>query len=520
MLILVFLWGSLINHLRIEWALNPQYGYGWAVPCLCVFLIWRKMNQRAENAASPAIAIATAAPRELPGAGFAMFALAVLWLPLRLIQEANPEWRLVSWVLSLVVIGLSLLVLNYAGPTARLSLRTRDFAFPLFFFLVAVPWPTVFETPMIQALTHANASATVEVLRVLNIPAIQHGNVIEVSTGVVGIDEACSGIRSFQASLMIALFFGEYYLLTTGRRVACVLAGFALSFLFNLVRTTLLTSVAAKSGIAAISRWHDPAGVTILLGCFICLWLLALRLQKRPPQGNVSASATATSDPLPISASTRVPVVLLYLLTAWLVMAEVGTELWYRIHEWRLPPPVTWQVELPTDNPTFAVRPISEKSRQYLRYSEAKNAAWRGPDGTSWQTIYLRWDPGRTAVHLAKNHTPEICLEASGRKVLSQAPLRHYSVNGLELPVIQYRISDESGPLQVFYCLWEDRPQKAKRDFSTMLLGYANRLEPVLAGRRNSGQRSLEIAVWGIADDAEAEAAFRGQLTRLVHVRQ
>src|SRR5262249_21129185 len=107
-----------------------------------------------------------------------------------------------------------------------------------------------------------------------------------------------------------------------------------------------------------------------------------------------------------------------------------------------------------------------------------------------------------------------------GRKVLSQAPLRHYSVNGLELPVIQYRISDESGPLQVFYCLWEDRPQKKKRDFSTMLLGYANRLEPVLAGRRNSGQRSLEIAVWGIADEAEAEAAFRGQLTRLVHVLQ
>jgi hypothetical protein len=26
----------------------------------------------------------------------------------------------------------------------------------------------------------------------------------------VGIDEACSGIRSLQATLMIALFFGEF----------------------------------------------------------------------------------------------------------------------------------------------------------------------------------------------------------------------------------------------------------------------------------------------------------------------
>ena len=35
-----YAWFVLINHLRIEWTLNPQYTYGWAVPFLCAYLIW------------------------------------------------------------------------------------------------------------------------------------------------------------------------------------------------------------------------------------------------------------------------------------------------------------------------------------------------------------------------------------------------------------------------------------------------------------------------------------------------
>lgn len=29
---LAWLWFVLINHLRIEWSVNPQYTYGWAAP--------------------------------------------------------------------------------------------------------------------------------------------------------------------------------------------------------------------------------------------------------------------------------------------------------------------------------------------------------------------------------------------------------------------------------------------------------------------------------------------------------
>ena len=208
--------------------------------------------------------------------------LAFLYFPVRLVQAANPEWSLVSWGLALVVIGLTLWFLHFNASTLqRFNLSFRALIFPLVFFLVAVPWPSAIEVPLIQGLTRADARATVELVGWFGIPALPHGNVIEVATGEVGISEACSGIRSFQATLMISLFLGELYRLSGVRRAVLCLGGFAMSFLFNLVRMSLLTWVAASKGIDAIAKWHDPAGVTILLACFGGLWLFAVSLHPR-----------------------------------------------------------------------------------------------------------------------------------------------------------------------------------------------------------------------------------------------
>src|SRR5258708_3331714 len=73
------------------------------------------------------------------------------------------------------------------------------------------------------------ARQAAETLARLGLPSVLHGNIIEVSRGMVGIDDACSGIRSFQATLMIALFFGELYSLRLARRMLCVIAVFALA---------------------------------------------------------------------------------------------------------------------------------------------------------------------------------------------------------------------------------------------------------------------------------------------------
>src|ERR1035441_3828368 len=147
------------------------------------------------------------------------------------------------------------------GRSQRSEIRGqwRGLAFPICFFLVAVPWPSGLETFMVQSLMRSNVATTVELLGLFGIPAVQHANVIEVGAGVVGIDEACSGIRSLQATLMISLFLGELYLLTVRRRVGLVALGFVLAFVFNVARTLLLTGIASARGVGTVSSQYMPA---------------------------------------------------------------------------------------------------------------------------------------------------------------------------------------------------------------------------------------------------------------------
>ncbi len=559
---LVFLWFILINQLRGEWTVNPQYSYGWVVPVLCAGLAWKRWGggTEQENLGQappvtgrppiPSLSRATAA-RSVRGAWFRgalpafwpwLFAgCALLYAPTRLIQEANPEWRLVSWLLALEVVGLTLLVAGlgpevggqkseFSGqgsePTVDLRPLSSVLWFPLCFFLVAVPWPTLLEGPLVQGLTRADARLVVEALGWLGVPAVQQGNVIQVRAGTVGLDEACSGIRSFQSSLMVSLFLGELYRLTAPRRAVLCLSGFALAFLFNVARTFALTWVAARQGTAAIATWHDPAGFSILVACVAGLWLLSLLLKGRRPEVGSRRSGRRdrgplTSDLRPLTSDAALrplpcPLRAASLgLLVWLVVVEAGVATWYRVHEWRLPRSAAWSVRAPRDEPEFAALPLADKTRQLLRYDEAMSFSWR--EGTArWQLIYLRWKPGRIAVHLATSHTPEVCWPAAGRKWVSTSDLKFIKVRGLQLPFRCYVMEEAGRPIHVFYCLWEDRASDPS--FQTEALTYGNRLGPVLAGRRNAGERSLELAVWGIDDAPEAEAAVQRQLENLVDI--
>lgn len=92
--------------------------------------------------------------------------------------------------------------------------------------------------------------------------------------------------------------------------------------------------------------------------------------------------------------------------------------------------------------------------------------------------------------------------------------LQTFRIGQLPLPFRHYVASDAGRPLHVFYCLREDRT--ADQSFAATGLTWWNRFEPVLAGRRNLGQRSVELDVWGIDDPAQAEAAVRVQLEKVI----
>jgi exosortase len=490
--IFLLLWMELINHLKGEWSLNPQYSYGWVVPLLALFLLWKRWDSR-----PPA-----APPRSTLVPAIIVAVCAFTLLPLRLIAEANPDWRLISWSLALDVILISLSTIYFSGGFPWV----RQFAFPILFFLVAVPWPAQMEQVLVQTLMQWETAINVAMLNFSGVSAVQHGNVIEVATGLIGIEEACSGVRSLQATFMVSLFLGELYEFAVGRRVVLVVAGAILAFVCNLVRTALLVWAGAKDGAKSIEAWHDPAGWTILVVCFFGLWLLSLRMRKHTEK-SVREPAQPSGRP-----ARSMPVSLLAIFFVWILLVEVGVFHWYGHN--RAAESSGWDVTWPKSETKFEVVPIAPEAQTLLRYTDGGGASWIGPEGHRFTMYFFRWLPGRTAALFVRNHRPDICLPASGMTLRSDSATL-IDVNNFTLPVRSYRFDYRGRPLHVYYCYWGGRTF-SQTSYSEEDWTAAGRLKTAWRGERENGTQMLELAVWGYQDDDDARAALLHELKKIV----
>jgi len=490
--VFALVWLELISRLRFEWSINPQYGYGWTVPFLAAYIFW----QRSENAPSP-----SPPDRRILGGLLIILASAFL-IPVRLIQEANPDWRLLSWAMALSVGFISACGIYLSGGRRWV----RHFAFPILFFFVAVPWPTNLEQFVIQGLMRIDALINVEILNAIGVPAVQLGNVIEVGSGFVGIDEACTGIRSLQATFMVSLFLGEFYQFAVGRRFLLVVAGAFLAFFCNLVRTFLLVYVGAVRGSEAIKSWHDPAGHTILMACLLALWGLSLLLKGK---GEIAPQASGSRQPLHLSR------LLLGSVLGLIMLAEAGTQIWYRSHEAQTARLEPWTIAWPSQATNWKTTPIADSAQELLRYNEGGGGVWTGEDGHEWNMFFFRWLPGRTAGLFIKNHRPDICLPASGMKQRGGMQNKVLTVNDVALPIRSYVFENNGRSLHVFYCYWDGTPPEPG------MVDHENwsawgRLDAVRKGKRDVGTQMLEIIAWGYDDDAKAEQAALAQLSKIV----
>ena len=496
--LLAALWFSTLNQLRVEWSVNAQYAYGWTVPFLALYLFGERWKARP----------ATAAVRSWKGLAVGAAVPGLMLLPLRVIQEGAPDWRLVSWAMAGVSLSLSLCVIYFAGGRPWL----RHFVWPICFLLVAVPWPVPFEQGVIQRLTQAVATICVDALGWFGIPATQHGNVIEVSSGVVGVEEACSGVRSLQTTLMAALFLGELFRFGRARRAVLLGGGLVLAFVGNAGRAFFLVWLGVGQGAGVIAKWHDTVGLIVLVVSLGGLAVLtaALRVRRVVPDGMVPPDPLC-QRPRMISRNLLIGGAL------WLLAVEGACELWYRAHESRTPRAEPWSVALPAQESGFRELRLPESTRAILRYNEARSATWADAGGRQWSLVFLRWFPGRAAAQLARSHGPEICLPASGAVLLSDLGLRRLQISKIDLVTHAYIFGIRERQMYVFYGLWEDQPSDDAPQSTRVRMTAASRLEDVWKGRRNLGQQMLEVAVAGPRDADEAEAEIVRLLGGVIH---
>ena len=530
------LWFILCRDLSLEWSSNEQYSYGWFVPFFAVFLFWLRWEDAQPHLRGSRLSV----NGRLIAIG-AIVALALI-APIRLFEVANPDWRPLSWVHALTVVGLTLLVLGYGGGRSAV----RHFAFPVCFILVAVPWLTPIEAPLVQSLMRIVAAFATETLTLFGIPAQLEGSLIRVSTGVVGVNEACSGVRSLQTSLMIGLLFGELKRLTIARRFLLVGAALAIALCANFGRALFLVWIAATQNLAAVERWHDLAGYAIVGAVFLGTIALASALANLEGRALSRPSLRPDGEGKPPARPSLAPLgnfkAILIAVLAWLLFVEAGVAGWYRWHERRLVPGRAWTVQWTENAAGFKEVPIDAHTRETLRYDEGREAIWSFAPFVREDSapvdraavaylFFFRWEPGTATVLRARAHRPDICLPAAGWAQAGAPETRSYPVgDGFALPFQHLsfvRESPGSRPFyaETFFCLREDRvrpDEQGAPDDRTPFSHWSipERWEVVRKGLRNPGQQVMEFILLTRhrLSAAEAEAEFGHLAPKLVRV--
>jgi exosortase len=483
---LLLLWLMAGWGLADHWRLNPQYQYGWIVPALAAYAAYDRWRTRP--------------PPEPPVAGglwLACLSVALL-LPAWVSILPNTAWPLVHWIFVAQVSVATFGVIAAMGGRRWV----RHFAVPILFMFTAVPWPDLIESPIMSLMRQTAASVAVFGLDLLGVTALQHGNVLEVAGGAVGVEEACSGIRSLQGSLTASLILGEFFRFNAPRRVLLVALSIAAAFATNLFRVGFLAWNAAKSGTASIDQWHDPAGMTGLLVCVVVIWAVAFRLDVRGTSVPVSAHVPPPR-PLP---RWFVPTA-----TVWIVITIISAELWY--HDPSPDPKGQWAVRVPASSKPISISP---NVWVQLRYDSAI-AASCVESGRTWTLFFFDWEFGPMFSRIsAQNHRPDICLPATGFELQQDRGTLVFQVDGVPLPFHAYSFCHGKELMFVYHGVWPFRSERGVQRGPLAEGKYAASLRSVLWRERRMGQQSAELFISGCANSARADDAFTQFIPQLL----
>lgn len=487
LLALFGVWWLAIRMLWGDWDIDPQYSYGFLIPFLCIVLFYQRWKDR-----PPA-----SAPDRLNLIGvFAISPLAFLVL-VQPFYEANPEWRILGLFGALCAVFLTLLLIWSIGGRAWLG----HFFFPIVFFVVGIPWPRNLEEGIMGYLMEKNAMATLEALHWLGYEAVRRGHLISLPNGTLGVEEACSGVRSLQSGIMASLFVGELFRFGYGIRGILFIVSILSALAGNFLRATFLSIIATRQGMSAVEKWHDIAGFGIL-GLTLGLIWLAAHIANQKGYGADFLKA----DKLEISEPMRIPHIVVTTCGCIILLSIAslgGTELWYRSHERMQEDGLRWALKSGSKG-TKQV-PIADRTRRILFFPEGFSEKFTDGEGRVWQFFFFRWPPGRTAIQAMNIHDPRTCLSSIGMVLEKQLPSMTIPI-GQEM--IRFRVfifRDGTRPILVFHSIIAEGMSSGHDWIQDNVLdqeGYTlkRRWQSMTNGTRNQGQTLLEAAVWNTTD--------------------
>jgi exosortase len=261
--LLLWLYGSVLQHLVAQWAHDPNYSHGFFVPAFSLFVIWTDKERLRRLPLKPS------------WTGLLVLAFGLVVLTGGIL---GAELFLSRFSLLLVTAGLIVLTCGWN--------HMRFVLFPWLFLLFMIPIPTIVFNQLTFPLQLLASRAAAFALPLLGVPVLREGNIIQLPAMALEVAEACSGIRSLMSLATLAIIYGYLMETRTAIRVILAIAAIPIAVLANSLRivgTGLLVQYWDPD--KAEGFFHTFSGWLIFVVSLIMLFVLHRALQLIWPKG-------------------------------------------------------------------------------------------------------------------------------------------------------------------------------------------------------------------------------------------
>jgi exosortase D (VPLPA-CTERM-specific) len=398
-----FLYESSLAYLVEIWMTDENYGHGFFVPLISLYLAW---EQRQELAAIGLRGSWLGLPVVLLGIG------------LYVVGELATLHVLLHYSLWLVLAGMLLCAMGTRG--------VRTIGFPLLFLLTMIPLPQFLYQSLSAQLQLISSSLGVGCLQVVGITAFREGNVIDLGPIQLQVVEACSGLRYLFPLMTLSLLCAYLYRDRMWKRVVLVLSSVPIAILVNGARIGLIGALVEYYGRGTAEGFaHLFEGwllFVVSLGLIVTeLWLLSKIGRPATPRPFVDSverpPAPASSVPNVLAAvppwTAPAPAVAAVLCV--LGMGLFSTQLAARQD---MPPPRRAFVDFPLSIDRWdGLSYTMEKAyRDVLRFDDYFLADYRQAGGKP-VNLYLAYYRSQRKGQSA--HSPRTCLPGGGWEIVS-----------------------------------------------------------------------------------------------------
>jgi exosortase len=245
--ILIMLWAAafvpVYPELWSTWMHSSNNSHGVLVPLISAFFIWIKRDRLSQAQMNTSI-----------------FGAAILVSSMAIYLLALAGQVAVAQRAMIIVSLIGLVLFNFGWQIFKIL------AFPLCYLIFMVPVPVSIYGLIAFPLQLFATDVSHAIIQAVSIPVLQEGNMLYFVQTQLEVAEACSGLRSMMAFVMLSVLFA--YIMDRGwwRRAVLVLSAIPLAIFANIVRVTG-TGILAHfyGGEVARGFMHDFSGMAVFV---------------------------------------------------------------------------------------------------------------------------------------------------------------------------------------------------------------------------------------------------------------